>query len=431
MTAPILSNEPGKPDVVQASELANGDKPTLKSLRLRGLLVTLAATGLTLTILWGAIQGIFLALQVQTIDPKGQVGSLALIVGIGAIGAMVMAPIAGTLTDRTRTRIGGRAPWMLVGVVLTLVLAVLMAFAGSITQLVVYWLLMQMATNLILTPMTAHIPDRVPLSRRGAFSAVNGLGALIGSVAGQSVGAVFSTAITIGYIVVGALLTAMVVVFVLVNRRSNVGEPKSPLNVTAILQTFWVNPVRHPNFFWTFSGRFLLFAGYFLVQAYNLYVLQDYVGLGKGAVAAVPLVGLLGLGGLIVSTPIAGWLTDKVGRTKPIIYITSGVLAVGILIPFFVRSLPAMLIYSFIAGLGFGAYQSVDFVLVTQVLPSEKNTGKDLGIINVTSALPQTIGVALAGIVVTLFGGYGALFPVGALAVVVGAVLIIPVRNIR
>ena len=289
---------------------------------------------------------------------------------------------------------------------------------------------MQISTNFIMTPLSAHIPDRVPLFRRGSFSAVLGLATLIGAVLGQAVGAAFATAIPIGYATVAGILVVVTIVFAIVNKRSNVGEPKLPLNAKAILMTFWVNPIKHPNFAWTFAARFAFFLGYFVVQAFALYWLQSYVGLGKGAVAALPVVSLVGLVGMLISTPIAGWLFDKLGRTKPMIYVTSGVLAIGLLIPIFSHTFPAILVYSFVSGLGFGAYQSVDYVLVTQVLPSNTEAGKDLGIVNISTSLPQTIGIAVAGAVVTI-GGYAALFPVGGALVILGALLILPIRGVR
>ncbi|MEY9853231.1 MFS family permease [Leifsonia sp. EB41] len=406
------------------------ETPTLRALKLRGLLVTLASVALVVPMLWGAVQGLYLALQVQTIDPAGKLGDLALIVGIGALGSIVAAPIAGALSDRTRTRVGGRIPWMLVGAAVTLVVAVLFGFATTIGEVLAYWILIQISTNFIMTPLSAHIPDRVPLLRRGTFSAVFGLGTLIGSVLGQAVGAAFASVIPVGYMTVAGILVVVTVVFALVNKRSNLDEPKQPISVKAVLQTFWVNPIAHPNFAWTFAARFAFFLGYFVVQAYALYWLQSYVGLGAGAVAAIPLVSVVGLVGMLISTPLGGLLLDRLGRTKPMIYVTSAVLAVGLLIPIFAHTFPAILVYSFVAGLGFGAYQSVDYVLVTQVLPSNAEAGKDLGIVNISTSLPQTIGVAVAGGVVA-FGGYAALFPVGAALVAIGALLIIPIRGVR
>jgi MFS family permease len=408
----------------------SGEKETLRSLHLRPLLFTLGGVALVVPMLWGAVQGLFLAIQVQTIDPAGKIGALALIIGIGAIGSIVAAPIAGALSDRTRTRLGGRIPWMLGGALVTLAVAVPFGFANTITELLVFWILMQISTNFITTPLSAYIPDRVPLLRRGAFSAVYGLGALIGATLGSVVGATFATVIPIGYLIVAALVVAGTIVFALVNKRSNVGEPKPSVSAKEIAMTFWVNPIKYPNFAWAFAARFAFFLGYFVVAAYTLYWLQGYIGLGKSAVAAVPVVSFVGLVGMLISTPVAGWLFDKLGRTKPMIFVTSGLLALGLLVPILNHSFPAILVYAFVSGLGFGAYQSVDFVLVTQVLPSNTEAGKDLGLINMSTSLPQTIGVAVAAAVVTI-GGYSSLFPVGAALVIIGALLIVPIRKIQ
>ncbi|BDZ47834.1 hypothetical protein GCM10025867_00750 [Frondihabitans sucicola] len=103
----VLPGEQANPDL---GDLIDSPRPTLKSLNLRMLFVTLPLAILSFSVFWGGVQGILLPLQVQGIDRVGQNGSLALIVGIGAIASMVAAPIAGTVTDRTRSRLGGRAP---------------------------------------------------------------------------------------------------------------------------------------------------------------------------------------------------------------------------------------------------------------------------------------------------------------------------------
>lgn len=428
----VLPNEPFASDVSEElEEFKASDKPSLKKLKLRGLLATLAAGNLLLTLLWGSIVSIFLALQAQAIDPKNAATNLALIIGTGAIGSMLAAPIAGTLTDRTRTKLGGRIPWMLAGGAATLVLTVLLAFAHSIPELVVYWTLMQVTTNFILTPLSVHIPDRVPVFRRGTFSAVVGLAQLVGGVAGQSLGAYFASMIEVGYVVVGVLLMIGLVVFAVVNKRSNLGEPKPPLSLPSVLKTFWVNPVEHPNFGWAFLGRFLLMVGYFPLQAFTLYILQDFVGLGQGAIASVPAIGLASMIGTVIGTPLAGWLADRLKASKPIILGASVLMIASFILPLAWPSLTAVLAYSLIAGIGFGGYLAVDYVLITEVLPSAEEAGKDLGIINITTTLPQTIGVAVGGAIVAAFSGYGALFPFAMAFVILGALCLFRIRGVR
>ena len=49
----------------------------------------------------------FLAIQAEQIDPAAKVQNVALISGISAIAAMLVQPLIGVLSDRTRTRMGG------------------------------------------------------------------------------------------------------------------------------------------------------------------------------------------------------------------------------------------------------------------------------------------------------------------------------------
>ena len=65
----------------------------------RALLCTMFAANLGMSTLWGSISAIFLALQLQELNPDNKVG-LTLAISIGAIGSMIAAPIAGTLSDR-------------------------------------------------------------------------------------------------------------------------------------------------------------------------------------------------------------------------------------------------------------------------------------------------------------------------------------------
>ena len=405
--------------------------PTLRELRLVRLLSTLFASAGALFLFWAVLQSVFLALQIQRIDQDGAASGLALVIAIGAIGALVAAPIAGTLSDRTRTRIGGRAPWMLVGAVATCVLAILLATSSTITELAIYWLLIQISSNLIFTPIMAHIPERVPLARRGIFSAAVGLSNLTGVLLGQVLGAAFAQQLVLGYVVVSIILMMAVLAFVAVNRRSNIGEARPPFNLGTLLRSFWVNPVKYPAFGWTFLGRFLFLTGFFPLKVYLLYILQDYVGLGGSAVTNLPAVGLAAMAGAVLGTPLAGWASDRLGVTRPLIYLCSAIMVAAMIVPLVSPTYEGLIVYSFLVGAGFGGFASVDYVLITKVLPSQDDAGKDLGIINMTTTLSQTLGVGLAGAIVSMADSYAALFVMGIIFISLGSVCIMFIRGVR
>ena len=74
-------------------------------------------------------------------------------------------------------------------------------------------------------------------------------------------------------------------------------------------------------------------------------------------------------------------------------------------------------------GAGYGAFQSVSQALSMVVLPSPANAGRDLGIINIASAVPQVIGAPIAGLVVAGAGGYRGLFVFAGLLALAAAMV--------
>jgi hypothetical protein len=75
-----------------------------------------------------------------------------------------------------------------------------------------------------------------------------------------------------------------------------------------------------------------------------------------------------------------------------------------------------------------GLFLSVDQALVTEVLPAAEDSAKDLGVINIAATLPNTFAPMLAAAIVTVTGGYGALYPVMALVAGLGALAVLPVK---
>jgi MFS family permease len=82
-----------------------------------------------------------------------------------------------------------------------------------------------------------------------------------------------------------------------------------------------------------------------------------------------------------------------------------------------------------IVALGYGAYIAVDQAMITQVLPSAGNRGKDLGVINFAIAGPYALAPVFAGILVTTLG-YTALFAVAGAILVIGSVFVRCIKSV-
>ena len=83
-----------------------------------------------------------------------------------------------------------------------------------------------------------------------------------------------------------------------------------------------------------------------------------------------------------------------------------------------------------VLGVGFGAFTSVDFALITEVLPADLDRGKDLGVINVANSLPQVLAPAVAAPIVA-HAGYPSLYVASALIGIAGSVLVHRIRAVR
>lgn len=425
-----------EPIAGRAVPMPTADTPSGEKVRITGRLRKLTIFNLFANVgifaLWGAIPAILLPLQVQGIDPANKVANLAIILTISSFGAMLAQPIAGMLSDRTRSRFGRRTPWMLGGVLIGGLAIIGIASANTIVEVAIAWFIVQVAYNFTQGPLSAVLPDRVPSAARGRFSSITGLGTMIGAIGGQIGASQFTKNIPAGYLFFAGIALIAIVLFVIFNPdASNKGEPRNKFSLITFLKTFWVNPRKHPDFAWGFTGRILLFAGYYLVSGYQLYILSDYIGLGSHAAGAVALLGGASLVGIVITMSIAGPISDKLGRRRIVAVIAGVILAASLIIPLVSPTLPGMIAYSFVGGLGFGAYMSVDGALMSEVLPSKVDFGKDLGVLNIAATLPQTLGPAIAGAIVLIFHGYAALFPIGAVIALLGAVAVIPIKSVR
>jgi MFS family permease len=433
MTAPSEYTAPAAPiteNTFVATASGNDDPPApLKGLR--RLMAWIIPANLGIFLIWGAVPGILLPQQITVLfGEEDKVANLAIVATIGAFAAMLAQPIAGQISDRTRTRFGRRAPWIVLGALAGALALVGLAFASSLVGIIVAWTLVQVCYNVAQGPLSAVMPDRVPLKRRGTFAALSGIGLMVGALGGSIVGSFFYNSIALGYIIFAVFALVILTLFVAFNPDYPSTELKSePFSLKEFLGTFWVNPIKHPDFFWAFTGRLLLYTGYFAVTGYQLFLLTDYFGV-EHPEQVIPLLGLLSLVGILISTVVSGPLSDRVGRRKPFVFASAAVVSLAFLLPWFWQDLNAWMIMTFIAGFGFGMFQAVDTALMSEVLPSAKSFAKDLGVVNIAATLPQTLAPGVAGAIVLIFG-YAGLFPVAIVLGILGALAVWPIKAVR
>ena len=400
----------------------------------KALLPSILVTSLALFATYGGLIAVLLPTQIMLLDEANKVANLAIVTTVSFVFTLFAQPIVGAFSDRTRSRFGRRTPWMVGG---ALVGGIFLLGIGSLTSLVwitVFWVIIQVALNALQGPLSTITPDRFPRNRRGAASAMFGIGTQVGMTIGIMAAGALAASVGVGYSAFGIAVIVVTVLFVVVNRDWSSKEATIPAwSWKQFFAGFWINPRKHPDFAWAFAARFLFILGYFVVTAFQLYILTDYIGLSATeATGSIGLLALVALVPTLAAIIVAGWWSDRAGRRKVFIYAASGIMVVALAVPLIMPTFEGMLIMSVINGIGFGLYMACDTALMTEVLPGGgAAAGKDLGILNVATNIPQAMSPAIAGLIIASLGGYPVLFVFGIVAVIAAALVLIPIKSVR
>ncbi|MEU4240969.1 MFS transporter [Actinoplanes sp. NPDC026619] len=357
---------------------------------------------------------------------------LGIVTGIGAIVAVVVNPLAGALSDRTRPRLFGRYRgrrhiWTAGGALLLFLMLLTLAVAPNLFWLTVGWALANIGINIMLATLTSAVPDRVPVAQRGLVSGWIGMPVALGLV----VGAILVTSVVTtpppGYLIIAIGLLLLVTPFVL-------RTPDDPLGDDAVprftLRGFRLDLRGNPDFAWAWVTRFLVMLGNALGTLYLLYFLTDAVELDDPDTGLLYLI-LIYTVGMIGTAMLSGWLSDRAGKRKVFVVWSGVIIAVAAILLAIWPVWPVAMVAALLFGAGFGIYLAVDTAVVTQVLPAAANRAKDIGVINIAPSVSQALGPVLAAPVVAFLGGYPALFALTAVTSLAGALAVLKIRSVR
>ncbi|MBK0330928.1 MFS transporter [Brachybacterium sp. MASK1Z-5] len=362
---------------------------------------------------------------------------LGLVLGVGAIFALVANPLAGRLSDRTTSSLGMRRPWIIGGVVVGFLALGLIGIASSIWIVLVGWCIAQTAMNAVLAAANATLPDQVPTERRGKASGLVGITTPLGILAGSLIVNFLSNDQT-RFIVPGALALVLCLLFgITLKNRKLTQKPAHRFTVGQFFGSFLFNPVKHPDFGWAWITKFLIMFGYAGIATFLPYYLTESFGLSEQeAVTTILLANIASTGAMVISSPLSGILSDRIGRRRIFVTVAGIVMVIGLVTLSLAPTIPLVILAQGIIGLGAGSFFSVDLALTTQVLPNPEDTAKDLGVLNIANAIPQSIAPAIAPTIIGLgamtpLGGYATWYLFGSLVALCGALLVYRIKSVK
>jgi len=354
---------------------------------------------------------------------------------VGLILAMIVQPLAGALSDRSRSPWGRRRPWILGGVLVSLALLGGMTLAQGYWSLFLAYVLLQIASNTAHGPAQGLIPDLVPQERRGLASGIKNLFDMGGMVVAS-----FATGMLMGqndptraFLLIGGVLLVATLITLVGTREQSASAPAAESAAgPGLREVLRVDFRRYPDYAWLVASRFMILSGIYVVQAFAQYYIRDVLRVANPAEATGNLMAVIGLALTVLVFP-AGILSDRFGR-KPLHYLAGGLAALGIFLIAFARSVATLLIFGSIVGVATGIFVSVNWALATDLIPADE-AAKYLGLSNIATAgagaVARLAGPMIDGINALRPGaylGYPVLFVAASACTLVGTLMLTRIR---
>jgi len=406
--------------------------------------------------MWAATLLITMPYQVKAAVGNSTKGTdLGIVLAIGALISLIAAPVFGGLSDRIKLPGGRRKLWVVIGTAGNVIGLVGMAYLiqpghpESVFLWTVTFLVVQLFNNIATGPYTALIPDLVPTEQRGSASGWMGLMTLLGNFAGGVMGFLIAPLgiANIYFIMIGVLIVGALVTWFGVN-EIDIPHEIPPFKLGEFMRGL-IEPFRYSDFTWVLMTRLLVMMGISIVQEFIQYYMGDVVKdftlfgtkVADTAEAAVSFFIPALLIGAVITTLIAGVLSDKYGR-KRMVYLAGALMGIVCFVFLFSHSFTLAVLMGIVFGLGYGAYTSVDWALVSDVLPSVDDYAKDMGIWHVADVLPQIVAGSIAGVLLDNFQrigaannmpnlGYTVIFLMAFVFFVLGTVFVARIKGVR
>ena len=386
-----------------------------------------------------------LPILVLEVAPEAAKNTLLGLVGLAGLlaAALVQVPV-GWASDRTRSRLGRRLPYMVWGGICITVALGALAMPLTYTSLLVVWLFIQINSGIAYSPYLASIRELVPTNRVGVAASIK---TLMEALGGASI--LCLTALMIGHYSwpdgaqwlwftlalfgVAIIVTASVSSTTIYKRMHDTGGvAAAAFHRAAMAFPETTNMARlHADLPWFVASRSAFICAIVIFTTYGLFFLRDKVQVDNPAQALG--VAIVGIGGMLTLTTYpSGWLSDRVGR-KPILAFGAVAALLSTIAMMWVSTYFLAVVVASVIGGVVGIILTTHWAMAND-LGTPGREAQHMGVVNLGTlfgaAGAKAIG-PLPDLVAVWFGpgfGYTALLGASALLFMVGGVLLLKVR---
>lgn len=381
-----------------------------------------------------------LSIRVNQLAP-GHQEVLGYVTGASQLAYVLTSPLIGLWSDRLRTRLGRRQPFIIVGPVFGVVGLLVMALTPNVVGLAVGWALAIFGFGVAQAAIGNLQADRLPEEQRGKVSGLTGLSSQIAPILGISVASAFVANTLLLFLIPGVIGALLVLPFVFRGKEPdsrNLELPVERMSAKTVLSGYVFNPRKAPDFAWNWLGRFVFFLGLYANTTFSAFFYSQRLSTPVEKVGAiVAMIGLIGVIAAMLGSIGAGFLSDRFRRRKLFTMLGVILFAVGAVVEAFAHSLPVLIAGSLLMNLAIAAFSAVDQAIVIAVLPNRAEAGRYMAVVVFAQKIPSAIAPLLAPLVIGIgtLGGeknYTLLYLIGgAMALIGGLIILTRVKSVR
>lgn len=272
-------------------------------------------------------------------------GIVGLIMGVDNLFALMLIPIVAALSDKTRTSIGRRMPYIIVTLPLTALFFSILPTAAlkSLALLVIVIFFLNLFKQAARGPVVALMPDIIPGEFRseanGVINTMGGIAAIVGTVGlarlydinfqlplfgntlipfpGETVRGSADTYIgTLPFLISGLLVVlATILLFIFVKEKKSAREQEDEQKVPILTSLKMILGAGKKSALFILLALFLWFIGYQGVLPWIGIYGVDFLGLKPGTAALSA--GMVGIAYALFAIP-SGIVAHRIGRRKTI-----------------------------------------------------------------------------------------------------------------
>lgn len=353
-------------------------------------------------------------------------GYSGMIMSLDNIFAVILLPIFGTLSDKTKTPFGKRTPYIFVGTILAAAFFVILGYSGSLVWFILLLLACLLSMATFRSPAVALMPDVTVKPLRSKGNAIINLMGTAGGMLVLGLGIVFKTNevgktdFSVYLISVAAVMIVALVVFILTvkepmwsseaeseNARLDREKEKDEQTAPSVVRK--LTRPELTSLILILASVALWYIGYNAVTSkYSVYATE---------VLKVPytVTLLVAQGAAIVSYIPVGMIASKMGRKKTILAGVAMLTAAFAAASFIKEGTPAIVMYLLfcLAGIGWATINVNSFPMVVE-LAKGGDVGKYTGFYYTASMAAQIVTPIFSGFLVQILGWW-IFFPYAAL----------------